>query len=251
VDYQIPIMKIIGVGFGRTGTLSTFTALNQLGYRCYYMFEVLENKANKGHLEFWHRVAHSDPGSQQDWNEVFEYYNATVDNPACCVWCELIEQYPDAKVILTLHPKGPDAWYKSTMNTIYKTELLWQFKVLAFFIPNMRKMTQMCSKLIWQRSHQGTMKDREQAIARYNEHIEQVKAEVSEDRLLLFSVDQGWEPLCTFLEKESPDNEFPKMNDTQEFQAFVNKLTWVAYRLITACAVAMVAVFYLLVKLLG
>lgn len=52
-------------------------------------------------------------------------------------------------------------------------------------------MGNMTSKLIWQRSHKGTMKDKKIAIARYNEHIEEVKAIVPEDKLLLFSVDQG------------------------------------------------------------
>jgi hypothetical protein len=46
-------LKIIGVGFGRTGTNSTQTALNELGFPCYHMFEVIENKENIGHLDFW------------------------------------------------------------------------------------------------------------------------------------------------------------------------------------------------------
>src|SRR3546814_15018603 len=46
-------LKVIGAGFGRTGTLSVCTALNQLGFPCYHMFEVLENKQNKSHLDFW------------------------------------------------------------------------------------------------------------------------------------------------------------------------------------------------------
>ena len=45
-------LKIIGVGFGRTGTNSTYQALNQLGFPCYHMFEVIGNKANKGLLDF-------------------------------------------------------------------------------------------------------------------------------------------------------------------------------------------------------
>jgi len=45
-------LKVIGAGFGRTGTNSTQTALYQLGFPCYHMFEVIGNKANKGHLEF-------------------------------------------------------------------------------------------------------------------------------------------------------------------------------------------------------
>ncbi len=244
-------MKIIGVGFGRTGTLSTYTALNELGYNCYHMFEVLENKANKDHLDFWHRVAHAEEGLQHEWSEVFEYYDATVDNPACCVWRELVERFPEAKVILTLHPRGPEAWYKSTINTIFKTETLWHFKILAFFIPKMRKMKQMCRKLIWHRSHQGTMVDREKAITRYNQHIEQVTAEVPEQKLLVYSVDQGWEPLCSFLEKPVPDIDFPNVNDTKEFQNFLNKMTRIAYGLLAFSALALGGIVYFLIKQFG
>jgi len=95
-------LKIIGAGFGRTGTLSTYTALKELGYPCYHMLEVIMNKENKSHIDFWNKVANDPEGKQQDWDEVFKNYTATVDNPGCCVWKELTEAYPDAKVLLTL-----------------------------------------------------------------------------------------------------------------------------------------------------
>ena len=59
-------LKIIDVGFGRTGTNSTYQALNQLGFPCYHMFEVIGNKANKGHLDFWRKVANAPAGMQHD-----------------------------------------------------------------------------------------------------------------------------------------------------------------------------------------
>src|SRR6185312_6806065 len=105
-------LKVIGAGFGRTGTTSLQMALNQLGLPCYHMFELVQNKANRPHLEFWRKVADSPPGTQHDWETVFANYTAAVDNPACCVWQELMEANPEAKVILSLHPKGPDAWYE-------------------------------------------------------------------------------------------------------------------------------------------
>lgn len=94
-------LELIGAGFGRTGTWSTFTALNRLGFPSYHMQEVIINKANKGHLDFWRKVANSPPGSQHDWSRVFANYRATVDNPGCCVWRELMAAYPNAKVLLT------------------------------------------------------------------------------------------------------------------------------------------------------
>ena len=61
-------LELIGAGFGRTGTWSTFAALNRLGLPSYHMQEVILNKANKGHLDFWRKVANSPPGTQHDWN---------------------------------------------------------------------------------------------------------------------------------------------------------------------------------------
>ena len=192
-------LKVIGAGFGRTGTMSACTALNQLGFPCYHMFEVLDNKDNKHHLGFWRDVANAEPGTRHDWRRIFDKYTAAVDNPACCVWRELMAEYPDAKVLLTLHPRGAEAWYESTLDTIYFTENRWQFKVLEITTPFGRKFGAMSHKLIWQRSHHGTMHDRAKAIAYYHQHIEDVKAAVPPDKLLIFSVEQGWQPLCDFL----------------------------------------------------
>ncbi|MGA8262757.1 MAG: sulfotransferase family protein [Arenicellales bacterium] len=235
-------LKIIGAGFGRTGTLSVYTALRQLGFPCYHMFEVLENKDNKSHLDFWRKVANSEPGAQHDWEQVFAKYTATVDNPACCVWRELMAAYPDAKVLLTVHPRGAEAWYESTMDTIYFTETMWQFKVLELTTPFGRKFGDMSRKLIWQRSHQGTMEDRDRAIAHYHRHIEDVKAAVPADRLLVFSVDQGWEPLCRFLDVPVPQEPFPNLNDRPAIKKTLRAMTRGAYVILGLGAAALAAV---------
>src|SRR5579862_5006999 len=185
-------LQVIGAGYGRTGTLSAYTALNQLGFPCYHMFEVMENKANATHLDFWREVGNSPAGSPHAWEQVFSKYTAAVDNPACCVYRELMQAYPEAKVLLTLHPKGPEAWYESTIDTIYFTENRWQFQVLRAVTPFGKKMGDMCRKLIWQRNHKGTMNDRAAAIAEYKQHIEDVKATVPPEKLLIFSVADGW-----------------------------------------------------------
>ena len=120
---------------------------------------------------------------------MFANYTATVDNPGCCVWRELMEAYPDAKVLLTLHPGGAEAWYRSTMATIYFTETMWQFKFLKTTTPFARKLGDMTRKLVWQRSHKGSMAKRETALAHYDEHTAEIKAAVPADTLLIYSVD--------------------------------------------------------------
>ena len=244
-------LQIIGAGYGRTGTMSTYTALNQLGFPCYHMIEVIRNKANKTHLDFWRVVANSPPGTKHDWDQVLSSYTAAVDNPACCVWRELMVAYPDAKVLLTLHPKGPEAWYQSTIDTIYFTENVWQFKVLEWLTPFGRKMGDMSRKLIWQRNHKDTMDDKARAIAQYKQHIEDVKAVVPADKLLIFVVDQGWPPLCKFLGVPVPPNPFPSVNDRAAIKKIIADIIKGAYVIMGVGAVILAALIYGAVWFLG
>jgi hypothetical protein len=237
-------LKVIGAGFGRTGTMSLYTALNQLGLPCYHMLEVLKNPRNKSHLDFWRKVAHAPAGQQQDWEQVFANYQAAVDNPASCVWRELLDAYPDAKVILTEHPRGAETWYESTIDTIYFTEVMWQFKVLKVLTPFGRKFGDMSHRLIWQRMHKGTMAHRDKAVAYYHEHIANVKASVPPDRLLVFSVDQGWGPLCNFLGVPQPATPFPNVNDRSQIKAEIRGIMRASYIMLALSTAAIAAIAY-------
>ena len=242
-------IELIGVGFGRTGTDSTKEALNQLGYPCYHMHEVLAQA--RTHLPFWVEVSRTPPGTQHDWSRVFANYRATVDNPAACVWRELMEAYPDAKVLLTLHPKGPEAWYQSTIETIYAPEKRWQWKLMRAVLPPIRMMGQMTSGLIWNRFHENTMEDREQAIARYLRHIEDVKAAVPEDRLLVFKASDGWEPLCSFVGEPVPERPFPRTNDRAQMQKQLRKMEMGAYAVLAALVLLVAGIGFGIYSLLS
>ncbi|MFV0276810.1 MAG: sulfotransferase family protein [Parahaliea sp.] len=244
-------LKVIGAGFGRTGTMSPYLALKQLGFPCYHMIEVIGRKQNRLHLDFWNEVADGEPGAQHDWDRVFANYTVVVDNPACCVWRELMSAYPEAKVILTLHPRGADAWYESTVDTVYFTENMWQFKVLELVTSFARNMGSMSRKLIWQRSHRGTMSDRSSAIAYYQQHIDEVVATVPAERLLVYSVDQGWKPLCEFLDVPEPTTDFPSVNDRAAIKRSIRQIVRGAYTVLGAFAAAAAALVYGLVRVLA
>jgi Sulfotransferase domain len=232
-------LTLIGAGYGRTGTASAYAALNLLGLRCYHMFEVMRNKANRGHLDFWHGVALSPPGAAHDWDRVFSGYAAALDFPASCVWRELMAAYPDAKVLLTLHPKGAAAWYDSTVETIYFTENRWPFRVIEAVHPRARKFGALSRALFWRRTLDGTMGDRARAIARYERHVAEVKAEVPAERLLVFSADQGWAPLCAFLGAPVPDAPFPNINDRAEMKRMIGRIMLGAYAILAIAAAAL------------
>lgn len=234
-------IKIIGAGYGRTGTMSTQHALNLLGFPCYHMVEVMKNK---GHLDFWLKVARSADSEQHEWNPIFNGYSAVIDNPASCVWRELHEHYPDAKVLLTLHPKGADAWYESTIDTIYFTENKWQFKVVEFFTPFGRKIGEMSNKLVWRRAHKDTMPDRAAAVAEYQNRIEEVKAAIPAEQLLIFTVDMGWEPLCEFLGVDVPQKSFPNVNDRAQMKKTLQGIDVLAYGLLSLTGIGIVGLSY-------
>src|SRR5215211_8288973 len=106
-------LEVIGAGFGRTGTMSLKVALEEVGFGpCYHMREVF---AHPEHVELWRAATHGKP---LDWEQIFGGYRATVDWPACTFYGELMERYPDAKVLLSV--RDPEQWYESTRNTNYE-----------------------------------------------------------------------------------------------------------------------------------
>lgn len=66
-------------------------------------------------------------------------------------------------------------------------------------------------------------------------------AECPKDKLLVFDVKEGWEPLCKFLGKPVPNLSFPHVNDTKEFQRIMTVMNIFGY-VIASAGVAAVAV---------
>jgi hypothetical protein len=58
--------------------------------------------------------------------------------------------------------------------------------------------------------------------AAYEENVSRAKALVPPERLLVYKLGDGWEPLCAFLEVAVPDVPFPRTNDAQTFHKWVN-----------------------------
>jgi len=137
------------------------------------------------------------------------------------------------------------------METIYFTENTWQFKVLKFATPFGRKFGAMSHKLIWKHLHRDTMPDRAKATAFYNQHIEEVKAAVPAEMLLIFTANQGWGPLCKFLGVPTPNGPFPNVNDRAEFQKIKRNIARGAYVILGVGAVIAAALAYGIARLMA
>ncbi|HEY7328844.1 MAG TPA: sulfotransferase [Gemmataceae bacterium] len=205
-------LKVIGAGFGRTGTQSLQAALEELGFtRCYHMTEVF---AHPEHAAAWSAARRGEP---VDWDALFAGYQAAVDWPPCAFYRELMERYPDAKVILTV--RDAHKWYESALQTIYYARRAFPGWT-RWFLPRMRRFIRMLDDVVWIGTFQGRFADKQHAIEVFHRHIDEVRRMVPADRLLVYEVSRGWEPLCVFLGKEAPKNKpFPRLNDAAEFRS--------------------------------
>lgn len=205
-------LKVVGAGFGRTGTMSLKTALEQLGFnKCYHMFEV---SLNDGHVELWRAI---ERGEAVDLKALFEGYQASVDWPSCNYWQQQLEFFPEAKVILSR--RDPERWYESVMNTIYPSTLAG----LKSDDPEIKARVEMVFEVIWDGVFSGRMDDKDHVIGIFEAHNQSVIDQVPADRLLVFEASQGWQPLCDFLEVPIPDAPYPKTNTTEDFLAMVKE----------------------------
>lgn len=194
-------LSVIGAGFGRTGTLSLKLALDQLGFGpCYHMVEVFKNPEAPG---YWEAAADGRP---VDWEVVFAGYRSTVDWPAATFYKQLADAYPRAKVILTV--RDPEAWFASTQATIFARPLADS--------PD-EAWARMAAKVIGD-LFDRQMSDKQKLIDVYSRHNETVQRVIPAERLLVYDVSEGWEPLCRFLGVPAPDGPMPRLNSTEEFR---------------------------------
>jgi hypothetical protein len=84
--------------------------------------------------------------------------------------------------------------------------------------PMLQRRMKMVFEVIWDGLFDGRMEDKDHVISVYLAHNQAVKDEVPADQLLVFESSQGWAPLCQFLEVPVPDEPYPKVNTTEDFQ---------------------------------
>jgi len=207
-------LKVVGAGFGRTGTLSLKNALEKIGFGpCYHMMEVFPRP---DHVAMWHKLAF---GGAIDWDLLFRDFRATVDWPSTRWWREIAAHFPDAKVLLSL--RDPEAWYKSMSETIYQP---MKWPVPADVPEGMRLQNEMVRKAILAETFDNRFEDKAHAIEVFKRHNQEVRDTIDPKRLLVFDVREGWEPLCRFLEVQVPSEPFPRLNDTASTQAMIQRM---------------------------
>jgi hypothetical protein len=199
-------LEVIGAGFGRTGTMSLKAALEMLGFApCYHMIECFPRGPD--HYRLWEQALAGNP----DWDAIFSGFRATVDFPACTSYAALAEHYPNAKVLLSV--RDANKWVQSTQDTIFSPRWI-EFLQTSIAGPYM--------KATIDDYFDGRMHDRDFLAERFEQHVEAVRAAIPPERLLVYQVTEGWEPLCSFLDVPVPAEPFPHINDTAATQEIID-----------------------------
>jgi hypothetical protein len=199
-------LQIIGSGFGRTGTMTMKGALGILGFGpTHHMTEIM---AHPEQLQHWKAIFAGEPVV---WEEVYAGYVSQVDWPDAACWEQALAAFPDAKVIHTERPE--ETWWRSFDGTIGKFFGMMDGLDLP---PHLREIF-LTMREGFVTSTFSDHRDQEIAISAYRGNNQRVREIVPADRLLVFDVAEGWEPLCRFLEVPVPETPFPHHNERREF----------------------------------
>jgi len=203
-------MKLINTGLGRTGTTSLKAALEMLGIAP--VFHAPDLFTNTKYLDVWEAACE---GQTIDWRTFFADYEVA-DWPVAFFYKEIIKAYPEAKVMITV--RDPEEWFKNF-------KAVWQ-QVLSINlpIPRLQRLRRFIRLRMMEEFFEGKGNDKAQMVCFFENYVEGVKEFVPADKLLVYNVTEGWEPLCEFLEVDVPQQAFPNANKGGGFKEFVTSL---------------------------
>lgn len=165
--------------------------------------------------------------------------SAVADMPGAAFAPELLLAYPDAKFIL--NTRNVDDWFNSMRSA------------LGFYLKGRQYFELFDSKAYWMRRFIETISEPilgqdfvSNGKQAYQNHCEHMKRLIPTEKLLEWSVEDGWDPLCKFLNKPIPDIPFPHGNSAAEIHlrlaARINALKRKAFWYVTGLFVVLVSI---------
>jgi hypothetical protein len=216
-------LKVIAAGLSRCATSSLQYVLeNDLGFNpCMHMAYVAPHTALL--KKCYAALLETDKAKRQKiLHEVFDGYLATTDFPGMALADDLMEMYPDAKVILNKRD-GAASWHKSITGTLkFFSEKPYLLMCYLWSTDYWHWKVHQAAKACWNRRYglaggpddafgpQGVF-----ALNTYDRHNNWVReaAERNGNPILEWQPEEGWEPICTFLDRPVPQKPFPRLND--------------------------------------
>jgi len=223
-------MQVLCVGLGRTGTTTMTAALDVLGIGPTYDMNELGRRPQD--YNFWMErfgptwpILHQTYTNPEDWDDVLFDCAAVADSPCLLGTRQLIEAYPETKVILTVRHSYQE-WCRSFINSIYIHRSKSQhivgiilFKLDVFFFPsfNIQRPQEHISHQFW-KLFPSLPRFPEWGPTIYERYNADIIKHCPPERLLVYHVEEGWDPLCKFLGQEIPETPFPTSNESGLYQ---------------------------------
>lgn len=221
-------LKIINASLFRMGTKSMAMVYQILGFKTHH--GLLESVMDSPWTQIEQAAEATWPGvpgertprppfRRQDWDALWgDDYDAVTDL-ASPFALELIEAYPNAKVVVV--QRDFDTWWPtfrtqirdkvmSEPNSSFHAFITWWF----LGIRPVHAMRKVILGFFGVRTRLEV--DVDCARAAYDAYFREVRARIPAERRLEYKLGSGWEPLCAFLGVDVPDEAFPNANEKEE-----------------------------------
>ncbi|KAJ9612492.1 hypothetical protein H2200_004089 [Cladophialophora chaetospira] len=158
---------------------------------------------------------------------------ATSGFPGHLFMKDLIEMYPDAKVVLNVHRPGAKDWALS-MQSAVAPFLSWRHRIACFWsVPD--RLHYLCEM-----EFQHFVRDKfgvanvwsEELYDKHNQWVLDICQRKEKD-VLVWEPSMGWGPLCRLLDQKEPEVEVPIIHDRDKMEMVVQRRIAIGLKLWT------------------
>lgn len=164
-------------------------------------------------------------------SRLFKGYAATADFPGHLFIEDLVEMYPNAKIVLNVRKGGAEDWEASMKSTIAPF-MDWKYRIACWWsLPDWMHYQ---TEVAWEDAVKEKFGiDHFWDAAMYEAHNDWVKKVCRQHgrEVLLWEPGMGWLELCEFLGKEEPKMPLPRNNDRAKMEKVVRWRIGVGLRL--------------------
>ncbi|PGH18580.1 hypothetical protein AJ79_00359 [Helicocarpus griseus UAMH5409] len=218
-------VQVISAGYSRTGTVSMSLALGKLldGPALHGGTQLMERE--DGYSKTWVKAFAAKTAGDRETTlkhlrNLTAGFVAVADGPPIHFIPELLELYPDAKVVLVR--RDPQRWWASFMGPVNKGKPWW-YGIIFLPIPGWRHLKSVTDELSRSALRLAGVTDAEMGDL-LELHNNMVRSLVPRGQLLEMDISEGWEPLCKFLGVPVPDEPFPRANDAKALEEYAKKV---------------------------
>lgn len=212
-------VEMICVGLSRTGTSSLKAALSiLLPGITYHGMDFLNEINNPDSYTFWLAMSEGRATTKM----IRDYFisrqcSAVCDVPSILYWREIHAAFPSAKLVLT--ERDPGHWFTSINNTLVPLAIMvdrwsWMLKIICFVFYGRTYQISLLRMLLDQ-FNKKELQDEQSARKFYSDWTREIVS-ATNNNVLQFEVAAGWAPLCQYLGCPTPQQNFPRLNDSTD-----------------------------------